>query len=191
MDSRKIDYLDFLKTVGKSKRILRSGWIRVKVKDPESVAEHSFRVGFLAMVLSGKLNVDLDKNKLIKMALLHDLAEVITGDIVVERGDIVDIKKRDEKERMEEVGIKKIFDKIGQGEEYASIFHEMISRITPEAKIFSQFDKLEMALQALEYEREQGKNLEEFFMTVSLYIKEPLLREIFNNVLKDRPRKRG
>lgn len=190
MLSKKLNYIDFFKTVGKSKRILRSGWIRVKIKDPESVAEHSFRVGFLAMVLSGKLNVDLDKNKLIKMALLHDLAEVITGDIVVERADLIDIKKREEKERMEEAGIKKIFDKIGEGEEYVSIFHEMISRITPEAKIFSQFDKLEMALQALEYEREQGKNLEEFFMTVSLYIKESLLREIFNSILKDRPKKK-
>ena len=136
MLSKKLSYLDFFKTVGKSKRILRSGWVRAKVKDPESVAEHSFRVGFLAMVLSDKLSVGLDKNKLIKMSLLHDLAEVITGDIVVERGDIIDIKKRGEKEGIEETGIKKIFDKIGQEKEYVSIFHEMISRITPEAKIF-------------------------------------------------------
>lgn len=189
MLSKKLNYLDFFKIVGRSKRILRSGWIRMKVNDPESVAEHSFRVGFLAMVLSDKLSVVLDKNRLIKMALLHDLAEVITGDIVVERGDIVDIKKRGEKEKMEEEGIRKIFDKIGQGEEYVSIFHEMTSRISPEAKIFSQFDKLEMALQALEYEREQGKDLEEFFMTVSLYIKEPFLKKIFGNILAERPKK--
>jgi len=64
-----IDYLGFLKEVGKSKRLLRSGWIREKVNDPESVAEHSFRVGVLAMVLSDAIKVD--KDKLIKMALLH------------------------------------------------------------------------------------------------------------------------
>ena len=99
--NKKPDYLDFLKNVGKSKRLLRTGWVREKVKDPESVAEHSFRVSVLAMVLTDKLGYDLDKNKLIKMALLHDLGEVITGDIVTERFDVIDIKKRDAKEKDE------------------------------------------------------------------------------------------
>lgn len=185
-----LNYLQFFKEVGKSKRLLRSGWVREKVKDPESIAEHSFRVGVLAMVMSDKLNPNLDKNKLIKMALLHDLAEVITGDTVTDRWDIIDVKKKDEREIIEEKGIKKIFDKIDQGDEFIGIFHEMISRLTPEAKVFTQLDKLEMALQAFEYEKEQGKNLEEFFVTVSLYVKEPLLKKIFDEILKKRNRRR-
>jgi len=186
MSSRKVNYLDFFKTVGKSKRLARSGWVREEISDPESVAEHSFRVGVLAMVISDKLNSNLDKNKLIKMALLHDLAEVITGDAVIDRWDVIDLKKRDERESIEERGIKKIFDKINQGDEFVSIFHEMISRLTPEAKVFVQLDKIEMALQAFEYEQEQGKNLEEFFVTASLYIKEPFLKRIFDDILKAR-----
>lgn len=186
---KRINYLDFFKTVGKSKRLLRSGWIREKIKDSESVAEHSFRVGVLAMVLSDKLGVELNKDKLIKMSLLHDLGELVTGDVVTERRGIVDIKKRDDKEREEKEGIKKIFDKIGDGDKYAAIFEEMIERVTPESKIFWQFDKLEMALQAYEYEREQGKNLEEFFTSASLHMTEPLLKEIFRGILKERPEK--
>lgn len=189
MKGKKINYLDFFKTVGKSKRLLRSGWIREKIKDSESIAEHSFRVGVLAMVLSDKLGVEPNKDKLIKMSLLHDLGELITGDIVTERKGLVDIKKRDEKERKEKEGIKKIFDKIGGGNEYAAIFEEMIERVTPESKIFWQLDKLEMALQAYEYEEDQGKNLEEFFTSASLHIKEPLLKEIFREILKERPKK--
>ncbi len=188
--SKNISYLDFLKTVGLSKKLLRSGWIREKIKDPESVAEHSFRVGVLAMVLSDKFDCVLDKEKLIKMALLHDLAEVITGDVVVERWDLIDVDKREKKERLEKEGIKKIFDKIGQGDEYVAIFEEMIGRLTPEAKIFFQLDKLEMALQALEYEEEQGKNLEEFFVSVgSYYTKDPLIKKIFNEIVKSRKKK--
>ncbi len=185
-----LNYLQFFKEVGKSKRLLRAGWVREKVKDPESVAEHSFRVGILAMVMSDKLNPNLDKNKLIKMALLHDLAEVITGDAITDRWDIIDVKKRDERENIEESGIKKIFDKIDQEDKFVSIFHEMISRLTPEAKVFFQLDKLEMALQAFEYEVEQGKDLEEFFVTASLYIKEPILKEIFNSILNERSKRK-
>lgn len=188
MRSKTINYLEFFKIIGKSKRLLRTGWVREKIKDPESVAEHSFRVGMLAMVLTDKLGKNLDKNKLIKMALLHDIAEVITGDIVTERWDLVDVKRRREKEIEEKEGIRKIFDVIGQGDEYADIFSEMINRATPEAKVFWQFDKLEMALQALEYEKEQpDKNLEEFFLGVgSYYTKEPLIKTIFNDVIKNR-----
>ena len=190
MASRKLSYLDFFKTIGASKRLLRSGWVRENVKDPESVAEHSFRVGVLAMVLADQIGNNLDKNKLIKMALLHDLAESITGDTVIDRWDVIDMKKRDERERIEEKGIKKIFSGIDQKDEYVSIFHEMISRITPEAKIFFQLDKLEMALQACEYERDQGVDLEEFFVTASLYLKEPFLKKIFDDIVKSRPKKK-
>ena len=190
MSSKKLSYLDFLNTVGASKRLLRAGWIREGVKDSESVAEHSFRVGVLAMVLADKISNNLDKNKLIKMALLHDLAESITGDTVIDRWDVIDIKKRDEREQIEEKGIEEIFSGIDQKDEYISIFHEMISRITPEAKIFSQLDKLEMALQACEYERDQGVDLEEFFVTASLYLKEPFLKKIFDDIVKSRPKKK-
>ena len=63
--------VDFIAIVGKSKKLRRAGWVREKINNPESVAEHSFRVSILAMVLSDPLG--LDKEKLIKMALLHDL----------------------------------------------------------------------------------------------------------------------
>ncbi len=182
-----IDYLGFLKEVGKSKRLLRSGWIREKVNDPESVAEHSFRVGVLAMVLSDA--VEVDKDKLIKMALLHDLAEVTTGDIVTERWAVLDIEKRDEKEKAERDSIYKFFQKIGEGKKYQAIFDEMIARVTLEAKLFWQLDKLEMAIQAYEYEKEQNINLEEFFETSEMHIKHPMLRQIFDDLLKLRKKK--
>lgn len=187
MASKKINYLDFFKTVGKSKRLLRTGWIRENIANPESVAEHSFRTGMLAMVMADKMDHPLDKNKLIKMALLHDLGELATGDIVVERGEVLDVKKRDEKEVQEKEGIEEVFGLIGEGNVYAEIFQEMITRDTAEAIFFWQIDKLEMALQALEYEEEQDVNLEEFFLSVgSLHLKEPLLKKIFKEAIDSR-----
>ena len=181
-----INYLDFFKTVGKSKRLLRSGFVREKVVNPESVAEHSFRTGFIAMVLSDKVGNNLNKDKLIKMALIHDIGEIITGDIVVQRGEVIDLKLRDSKEEQERIGIKHIFNQIQEGNIYEEIFEEMIARKSPEAKIFWQFDKLDLAITALEYEEEQGKQLEEFFLDANTHMKEPLLKKILNEIIKSR-----
>lgn len=176
--------VEFMAIIGKSKKLRRAGWIREKINNPESVAEHSFRVSIIAMVLADFLG--LDKEKLIKMALLHDMGEVITGDIVWSRGSIVDIKKRAEKEQLGKIGLEKIFKTLGDPGEYKKIFEEMIARLSEEAKIFWQIDKLEMAMQALEYEKEQNKKLDEFFINADLQIETPLLKKILNEILKKR-----
>ena len=181
-------YLDFFKTVGKSKRLPRTGWVREKVKNPESVAEHSFRVGVLAMVLADKL--EANKEKLMKMSLIHDLGEIFTGDIVWTRGGLVDIKIRENKEKEELKGLIRLFSGIEDGKKFIKIFEEMISSSTKDAKIFWQIDKLETVLQAFEYEEEQGVLLEEFFMNADLFIKEKILREIFEEILKERDLKK-
>lgn len=181
------DLLTFFKTVGQSKKLLRSGWVREKIADPESVAEHAFRVSVLALVLGKKLNVD--REKLLKMALIHDLGEVVTGDIVTIRWEIVDVKAMDAKEREEGKAIGEIFESIEGGEEYVSIWDEMVNMRSREAHIFWQLDKLEMAIQALEYEEEQGKDLEEFFVSADLYMQDPFLKKIFHAILRKRKKR--
>lgn len=178
------NYLQFFKDVGKSKGLLRSGWIREKIKNPESVAEHSFRVGVLSMILADALKAN--KEKLVKMALIHDLSMSITGDQVWVRWGIVNMKSREEKERKEIKGLVDMFSKIEERDEFIGIFEELLNRSSKESRIFWQIDKLEMAIQAFEYERDQNKNLEEFFQTADMYIKEPLIRNIFVEVLKSR-----
>ena len=138
------------------------------------------------MVFSDKVGNNLNKDKLIKMALIHDIGEIITGDVVVQRGEIIDLALRDSKEEQERIGIKEIFDQIQEGEIYAEIFEEMIARKSPEAKIFWQFDKLELALTALEYEEEQNKQLDEFFLDANTHMKEPLLKVILSQIIKSR-----
>lgn len=178
--------LEFLKTIGRSKKILRTGWVREKIKNPESVAAHSFRLSVIAMILADELG--LDKEKLVKMALLHDLGEVITGDIVWSRGSIVDIKKRTGKEDQESKGIEKVFKIMGNPHEYVKLFEEMIERETEEARIFWELDKLEMAVQALEYEKDQSKKLDEFFVNADLQIRSPYLKKIMRKILGQRSR---
>lgn len=172
-----MDFIKFAQLVGKSKRIKRTGWIREGVKDPESVADHSFRLVVLSMVLAPSLNVD--RNKLVKMAIVHDLGETVTGDIVIGRWGKVDKELQKNKYKMEGDAIRKMFQ---DSPEYIDIFEEMMQKKTKTAKIFKQLDKLEMAMQALEYEKEQGKDLTEFFVDVDAYITHPSLKKIMEEL---------
>lgn len=178
--------LSFLLTTIQSKGIVRTGWQMMNIPSPESVAEHSFQLCVIAMTFADQLGVD--REKLIKMAIIHDLGEIFTGDIVWSRGNIIDIKKRQEKEIIESQGIESLFTKLGSLKEYQDIFLEMTERKSVEASIFWQLDKLEMAIQALKYEQETGINLDEFFVTTDLQLTLPFLREIFSHVLTQRPK---
>lgn len=170
----------------KLKRVVRTGWTMMDIPAPESVAEHSYQLCVMAMVLGDQLGVD--REKLIKMAIIHDLGEIFTGDIVWVRGNIIDIEKRRKKEEVEALGIEKIFKDTNKADEYKSIFKEMVERKTVEADTFWQFDKLEMAIQALDYEIREKKDLSEFFVSVDLQLTSPIFRSIFEHVLAARPK---
>ena len=63
--------------IGKFKDLKRSGWVNKKVVNPESDAEHSFSVAFMTMLMAPD---NLDKEKCLKLALIHDLAEIYAGE---------------------------------------------------------------------------------------------------------------
>lgn len=52
------ELIKLLKIVGKLKQLKRSGWVRNNIPDPETVAEHSFRVAMLAMLWAPEAGVD-------------------------------------------------------------------------------------------------------------------------------------
>ena len=74
--------VDFLFEVGSLKLIPRSGWFKVGIKDPESVAEHSFRTAIIAFILAYLETGDFDKAcRASFLALIHDLNEARTLDL--------------------------------------------------------------------------------------------------------------
>jgi len=149
---------------GKLKEIKREGWLRVGIEQPENVACHSYRVAFLAMLIGDALN--LDTEKMMKMALLHDLAEAMIGDITPH-----DMARKEKMEK-EEVVMKKML----QGfEEYYRIWKEFVEGKIKEAEIMQQIDKLEMILQAHEYAAKYGKEKLKEFLEEEENIKHPFL----------------
>ena len=74
------NFIDFFIEAGKLKKQKRSGWVLREVKNPETIAEHSFRVAIMGWLLANKKR-GLNIEKIIKMALIHDIGEIYAGDI--------------------------------------------------------------------------------------------------------------
>jgi 5'-deoxynucleotidase YfbR-like HD superfamily hydrolase len=70
--------LTFLRAAERLKTITRSGW--TSTGQPESVAEHTWRLCLMAMLLYGG-SAGIDLARLLKMCLIHDLGEAIRGDV--------------------------------------------------------------------------------------------------------------
>lgn len=186
--------IDLFLRANEAKEIPRTGWGMHGVKNPESVAEHTFSLSFLTLqlapILSDRLNYPLNINKLVKMAILHDIGEIETGDIVISRGAIIDLQKRQQKEEKEKKGIANLFKDTDKSNLSVSLFEEMIERQTIEATVFWQLDKLDMAIQALYYElQDKGENMTEFFENARAHITDEFLLELLKNVESRRPKK--
>jgi putative hydrolase of HD superfamily len=107
----------------------------------ESVAEHSWRLGLMAMLLTSEFP-EADMNKVIRMCLIHDLGEAFTGDIPTF-----------EKMQTHEDAEKAAFDRWvatlpdDAGKEFTALLAEMEAMQTLEAKIYKALDKLEAVIQ--------------------------------------------
>lgn len=136
----------------------RQGWVDAGISGAESVADHSFGVGMMAMLLSDEIG--LDTLRVLQMALLHDVAESITGDIIP--GTITATqKKRQEHEAM---CILLELLPITLRDRYAAVWREYTKHESPEAILVRDADRLDMALQAARYNnRMDPSTLESFY----------------------------
>ncbi len=175
--------LKFFELVGKLKDVERRGWYLRNIEKPESVADHSWRMAVMALVLAKKLN--LDENKAVKIALVHDLAEAVVGDYVP--GEISPI----EKHNAERDAMRAICKELGSaGDELFLLWEEYDSRQTPEAKLVKEIDRLETVIQAGEYEMSgRHENLQEFIDAGEGFFKFEGMEQIFNELKGKRSKK--
>jgi putative hydrolases of HD superfamily len=149
--------IEFARTLGKLKELKRAGWTKRHIPNPESVADHSYRAAVLGMVLSDKYG--LNTEKIMRMLLIHDLEEAITGDIPHPEK----IKMCKEKVReMQTNAINEVLSPLPTDlkERYALIWKEMEDGKTQEANFCRDVEKLEMFIQVDEYQRQSKENRE-------------------------------
>lgn len=130
------------------------------VQGPESIADHMYRMALMGMIIRG---TEYDHVRCIKLALIHDIAECFVGDITPTCG-VSDVDKYNlESDAIKELKALLGGDDMVAASELEELWHEYERGETKEAALVKDFDKLEMILQAHEYESTQEMTLQEFF----------------------------
>ncbi|MFA6973844.1 MAG: HD domain-containing protein [Parcubacteria group bacterium] len=159
------------------KQLYRRGWLRkerVSKMHCESVADHCFGMLILAWFISEKLSLELDMLRVFKMIVAHEFGEVYGGDITPVDGISIE-----EKYRIEQTAVRKLFQDFPGGEEYIAIWEDYDAKVSKEAKFVAQIDKLEMALQGSIYQLQHDKDFTSFIASAEKAIHDTELLDLF------------
>lgn len=145
------EVISFIKEVERIKNVTRTAW--TSEGKQESVAEHSWRLAMLALVLTPHIP-EVNFSKVINMCLVHDLGEAYEGDISA----TIPIDQ-DEKLINEEKDLLKLINNLPEPsrEMILSLWKEYNEATSVEAKIAKSLDKMETIIQ-----HNQGKNPSDF-----------------------------
>jgi len=202
--------LDFLLKINELKGKRRRGWGFHKIKNAETTAEHIFHLAIMVWML-GK-DKDINMEKAIKMALIHDICEVYAPDFtsydakaIPEKGRITEkqllkikpkkgrpthiqrIKMEKIKQKLEEKAMKKILSKLEPDikSEIKNLWDEYQRGTTKEARFVRQIDKINNFLQGIIYWSKYGKieyNL--WLIRIKEVIDDPVILDFLEEIEK-------
>ncbi|XP_037693445.1 5'-deoxynucleotidase HDDC2-like [Choloepus didactylus] len=182
-----LSLLRFLRLVGHLKRVPRTGWVYRKVENPESVSDHMYRMAVMALVTRDD---HLNKDRCVRLALVHDMAECIVGDIAP-----ADNIPKEEKHRREEKAMTQLTQLLPEDlkKELYELWEEYETQSSAEARFVKQLDQCEMILQASEYEDLENKpgRLQEFFSSTAGKFSHPEIVELVSELEAERNAKRA
>lgn len=166
--------------------VKRQGWVDRGIKDPETVAEHTLQV--TAMTIFEADRRSLDTQRAAKMALIHDLPEIIVGDITPHQNlsgsereeailyrwvpptkEALEDKRKKEDDALKEIARGLPLDIRGS---ISDLWREYREGQTEEAKLVRRMDHLQCLLLAKSYWEEEGDSF-----PIASYIEQGLLSE--------------
>ena len=192
------------------KDLKRAGWLIRGVSDPESVSDHSWGTALLCLLYAVRAGVESDRA--VAMALVHDIAEALTGDVAARvdpRDRTVSLQQKQADER---AAIERLFP-AGQNRTAAEpataagseasvapdsireLWQEYEAAVTPEARFVRDMNLIDMCLQALRYQRCRRydslagypgsggfERLDEFFATAEPRLSTQTGRELYRPI---------
>ena len=174
------------------KRIPRAGWVTRGVANVESVADHSFGVVFMALTLVEALDSDtapqaasLDLEKVLLMAVLHDLAEVRLMDLPA---TAIRLLPPAVKSQAETKAVTELLSPLPNHGQWLALWQEFEDQTSPEGRLVRDADKLEMMVQCLRYEQAGQRGLGEFWQAMDQRAWHyPLCAELYGKLKALRP----
>ncbi len=134
----------FLHETGHLKHLPRSGWLLLGIRPPESVAEHSFRVGMIGLVLAAIEGADPGRTA--ALCLMHDVHETRIGDVPSVGRSYVTTAKPEAVTSHQTSGMPDEVAKVLQ-----DLTAEYEATETIESRVAHDADKIETLMQAREY----------------------------------------
>lgn len=167
-----------------AKELPRQGFIALGFKrnEADSVAAHSWTTAMLTYMLGRQMlenGAKLNLDKAVKMALFHDMAETIVGDV----GTFVKGMAKGAFAPIEEEGLKWLVKDLPQNQEIISLVEEYSQRKTPEARLVKVADNLDALAQAKGVPAAQ--NALKYFKEVYHITKIPWHKTAVEMILKD------
>ncbi|KAF2217702.1 hypothetical protein CERZMDRAFT_30561 [Cercospora zeae-maydis SCOH1-5] len=181
--------LPFFHLLERLKTTKREGWRRFEISHGESIADHMYRMAIITMLCPPSLASRLDLNKCTRMALIHDMAESLVGDITPVDGVSKTEKSRRETDTMDYLAktlLKNVHGGV-PGNDMREVWQEYEDSKTLESKFVHDVDKMELLLQMIEYEKaHEGKVDLGEFSRVAKRIELPEVQEWAAELLADR-----
>ena len=172
------------------KRMPRTGWGMRGVPHVESVAEHSFGVAFVSLVLVEALQGEgryapLDREKVLIMALLHDLAEVRLTDLPATAVSLIPERVKSEAEAQ---ALAELLAPLPAAGYLGDLWQEFEEHLSLEGRLVRDADKLEMMVQCLRYEQAGSRGLDEFWQAMDQRTWHyPLCARLYEDLRSRRP----
>lgn len=158
--------LSTLIEIQRLKRLDRTGWVlRGQAAGAESVAAHTYGVAFTAMLLADKVRergVAVEVERVLRMALLHDLAEARTGDMPRTAALYYSVEAR---QSAEHAAFNDVVRELGPpaSDAYDELHQEYEARTSLESRLVKAADIIDLLAQALLFERAGARGLDEFW----------------------------
>lgn len=195
------EMLDIFMYASRMKNLPRTGWLFTGVKNVESLADHSYNVSFITLILAEYLknekSIEINVEKALKLAIIHDLAESIITDIPT---PFIKYFGEKEKYEAEKKALEEILIDLPNKEEFIALWEEFENRSSIEGILVRGADKIDMLLELDKYETIGHKGLSGFWASSSKIEEftkafkftdeagnpstEPIIEEIYKEILK-------
>ena len=148
------------------KKIRRTGWQLRGIRNGESLADHCFGVTLLTFMLADVVQADINRDRAVAIAIVHELGECRVGDI-----PYTALKYFPDKSKIETEAVEDILGPLGEKITSANLelFKEFEDGSSLEARFVKAIDKLDMLITAAEYEKTGFAGLSDFWANESTF----------------------